>query len=48
MLTATDSTLDVIAARCGFGTVESLRQAFQRVYGTAPSQYRASHLSASA
>ncbi len=43
MLSATDLTLEVIATRCGFGTVESLRQAFQRVYGVAPSRYRATH-----
>lgn len=29
-----------VAARCGFGSAEALRQAFVRCYGTTPSHYR--------
>ena len=32
-----------IAARCGFGSAETLRQAFVSRYGTPPSRYRAMH-----
>jgi AraC-like DNA-binding protein len=35
-LETTNDTLDVIAARCGFGTAESLRRVFQRRLGVAP------------
>lgn len=41
LLTGTDLTVETIAARCGFGTVETLRQAFQSLYGVSPSHYRA-------
>jgi transcriptional regulator GlxA family with amidase domain len=41
LLTGTDLTVEAIATRCGYGTVETLRQAFQRIYGVSPSQYRA-------
>ena len=37
--TSTDTT-DVIADRCGFGTAETLRRAFQRCVGTSPGAYR--------
>jgi len=33
-------TLDVIAARCGFGTAETLRRVFQRRLSVAPDFYR--------
>jgi len=39
-LETTTSALDVIATRCGFGTAESLRRAFQRRVGVAPDAYR--------
>jgi transcriptional regulator GlxA family with amidase domain len=41
LLTGTDLTVEAVAARCGFGTVETLRQAFQSLYGVSPSHYRA-------
>ena len=39
-LETTVDTLDVIAARCGFGTPETLRRAFQRRLGVPPDSYR--------
>jgi len=39
-LETTGDTLDVIAARCGFGTAESLRRVTQRRLGVAPDAYR--------
>jgi transcriptional regulator GlxA family with amidase domain len=39
-LETTTDTLDVIAARCGFGTAESLRRVTQRRLGVAPDAYR--------
>jgi transcriptional regulator GlxA family with amidase domain len=39
-LETTDATLDVVAARCGFGTAETLRRAFQRRLTVAPDAYR--------
>jgi transcriptional regulator GlxA family with amidase domain len=39
-LETTSDTLDVIAARCGFGTAESLRRVTQRRLGVAPDSYR--------
>jgi transcriptional regulator GlxA family with amidase domain len=39
-LETTGDTLDVIAGRCGFGTAETLRRAFQRRLGVAPDAYR--------
>jgi len=39
-LETTDDTLDVIAARCGFGTAETLRRAFQRRLHSSPDAYR--------
>jgi transcriptional regulator GlxA family with amidase domain len=40
LLAGTDLTVQVVAARCGFGTVEALRQAFVGAYGVSPSHYR--------
>ena len=39
-LETTDDTLDTIAARCGFGTAETLRRSFHRRLGVAPDSYR--------
>ncbi|MDO8392589.1 MAG: GlxA family transcriptional regulator [Actinomycetota bacterium] len=39
-LETTTDTLEVIAARCGFGTAETLRRSFQRRLGVAPDSYR--------
>ncbi len=39
-LESTGDTLDVIAARCGFGTAETLRRAFQRRLHCSPDAYR--------
>lgn len=39
-LETTDDTLDVVAERCGFGTAETLRRAFQRRLAVAPDSYR--------
>jgi transcriptional regulator GlxA family with amidase domain len=39
-LETTDATLDVVADRCGFGTAETMRRAFQRRLGVAPDSYR--------
>ncbi|WP_283138891.1 GlxA family transcriptional regulator [Rhizohabitans arisaemae] len=41
LLTGTSSPLASVAARCGFGSAETLRQAFTARYGTSPSRYRA-------
>ena len=41
LLVSTDLTVEAIASRCGFGTQETLRQAFQTRYGVSPSHYRA-------
>ncbi|PVG81965.1 AraC family transcriptional regulator [Nocardioides gansuensis] len=46
LLTGSDLTVEAIATRCGFGTVETLRQAFQGLYGVSPSHYRATQASA--
>lgn len=43
LLATSDLTIEVIAGRCGFGTDETLRQAFQRSYGVSPSHYRLTH-----
>ncbi|SCL70941.1 Transcriptional regulator GlxA family, contains an amidase domain and an AraC-type DNA-binding HTH domain [Micromonospora citrea] len=40
LLTRTDLTVEAVAGRCGFGTVEALRQAFLGAYGVSPSHYR--------
>jgi transcriptional regulator GlxA family with amidase domain len=39
-LETTDDTLDVVAARCGFGTAETLRRVFKRRLDVAPDGYR--------
>jgi transcriptional regulator GlxA family with amidase domain len=39
-LETTDDTLDRIAARCGFGTAETLRRVFQRRISVPPDSYR--------
>ena len=39
-LEETDDTVTVIAARCGFGTAETLRRNFVRRVGISPDQYR--------
>ncbi|WP_449341709.1 GlxA family transcriptional regulator [Streptacidiphilus cavernicola] len=43
LLTSTSLTVASVAAQCGFGTAETLRQAFVGRYGTPPSRYRAAH-----
>jgi transcriptional regulator GlxA family with amidase domain len=45
LLAGTDLTVRGVAARCGFATVESLRQAFAGTYGVSPSHYRATQSS---
>jgi transcriptional regulator GlxA family with amidase domain len=40
LLETTDRTVDDIARACGFGTVETMHRAFQRVVRTTPGQYR--------
>ncbi|MDR3650171.1 MAG: DJ-1/PfpI family protein [Acidimicrobiales bacterium] len=39
-LETTSDTLDVIAARCGLGTAETMRRVFQRRLSVAPDSYR--------
>lgn len=39
-LEATADTLDVVAARCGLGSAETLRRVFQRHVGVSPDAYR--------
>ncbi|MDW3216350.1 MAG: GlxA family transcriptional regulator [Ilumatobacteraceae bacterium] len=39
-LETTTETTDVIAARCGFGTAETMRRTFARRLSTSPDQYR--------
>lgn len=41
LLSSTTLPMASVAARCGFGTAESLRQAFTSRYGISPSRYRA-------
>lgn len=41
LLVTTDLTVASVARRCGFGTVETLRQSFTSAYGVSPSHYRA-------
>ncbi len=43
LLAGTELPMPSIAVRCGFGSAETLRQAFLKQYGTAPSRYRAVH-----
>ncbi|MGW0466610.1 GlxA family transcriptional regulator [Streptomyces sp. NPDC003027] len=40
LLESTTLPMASVAARCGFGTAESLRQAFTGRYGTSPARYR--------
>jgi transcriptional regulator GlxA family with amidase domain len=39
-LETTDLAIEAVAARCGFGTVETMRRAFGRRVGINPSAYR--------
>ena len=39
-LETTSDTLDVVAARCGLGSAETLRRVFQRQLGVSPDAYR--------
>ena len=39
-LETTDDTLEAVAGRCGFGTAETLRRAFNRRLGVSPDAYR--------
>ena len=39
-LEAGDASVDAVAAMCGFGTVETMRRAFQRRFDTGPAAYR--------
>jgi transcriptional regulator GlxA family with amidase domain len=48
LLEECDDGVDAIAARCGFGTAETLRRAFLRQIRVAPSAYRARFRSAAA
>ncbi|MCX5384852.1 GlxA family transcriptional regulator [Streptomyces sp. NBC_00083] len=41
LLASTSLPMARVAARCGFGSAETLRQAFAGRYGTSPSRYRA-------
>jgi transcriptional regulator GlxA family with amidase domain len=41
VLEETQQSLDEVAARCGFGSAETMRVAFQRVLGMSPQAYRA-------
>ncbi|MFC9973306.1 GlxA family transcriptional regulator [Spirillospora sp. NPDC127200] len=43
LLVTTTLPLGAVAVRCGFGTAETLRQAFVARYGVPPSRYRATH-----
>jgi transcriptional regulator GlxA family with amidase domain len=45
LLTSTALTIEAVAQRCGYGTAESLRQAFLAAYGISPSHYRLTHAS---
>jgi transcriptional regulator GlxA family with amidase domain len=39
-LESTGATLDVVAARCGLGSAETLRRVFQRHLSVSPDAYR--------
>jgi transcriptional regulator GlxA family with amidase domain len=39
-LEAGDAPVEVVARRCGFGTVETMRRSFQRRLYTSPAEYR--------
>ncbi len=40
LLETTDLSIELVAARCGFGTATNLRQHFQRIVRTTPNAYR--------
>jgi transcriptional regulator GlxA family with amidase domain len=40
LLEETDAAIEVIAARCGFGSTETLYRTFRRRLGTTPNEYR--------
>ena len=40
LLESSDEAVEAIAARCGFGSVETMRRAFRRTLGVSPSDYR--------
>ncbi|MEW9547215.1 GlxA family transcriptional regulator [Nonomuraea sp. NPDC050783] len=46
LLASTSLPMSAVAARCGFGTAETLRQAFLDRYGVSPSRYRLTQSSA--
>ena len=46
LLASTSLPVAVVAVRCGFGTAETLRQAFVDRYGIPPSRYRSANASA--
>ncbi|MFF5205923.1 GlxA family transcriptional regulator [Streptosporangium sp. NPDC000396] len=46
LLVTTGLPTAAIAARCGFGNAETLRQAFTEIYGVSPSHYRATQSAA--
>ena len=39
-LESSDAPVELVARRCGFGTVETMRRAFHRRLGVGPSAYR--------
>jgi transcriptional regulator GlxA family with amidase domain len=41
LLADTATPIEIIAARCGFGSAETMRRAFLRVLGVGPAEYRA-------
>jgi transcriptional regulator GlxA family with amidase domain len=47
LLVATGLPLTAVARRCGFGSTESLRQAFLDRYGVPPSRFRAERVAVS-
>lgn len=47
LLEATDLSVDLVAAKSGFGSATNLRQIFQRATGTSPSAYRRTFRTAS-
>ena len=40
LLESTDDSIDLVAARCGFGSAANLRTHFQRAVQTSPTRYR--------
>ncbi|MEU7939614.1 helix-turn-helix domain-containing protein [Microbispora bryophytorum] len=46
LLVSTSLPMAAIAARCGFGTAEALRQAFVDLYGIPASRYRSTQATA--